>query len=84
MAGAEIRLTPTEYALLTHLARHAGKVVTHRALLGAVWGPAYADDPGLLRVYINQLRRKLEAEPARPRRIVTEPGISYRLQIDES
>jgi two-component system, OmpR family, KDP operon response regulator KdpE len=80
--GAEVRLTPTEYALLTYLASHAGKVVTHRVLLRAVWGPAYADDPGLLRVYINQLRRKLEAEPARPRFIITEPGIGYRLRAD--
>jgi two-component system KDP operon response regulator KdpE len=79
VAGAEVHLTPTEYALLTYLATHAGKVATHRLLLNAVWGPGYTDDPGLLRVYINQLRRKLEADPARPRLIVTDPGVGYRL-----
>jgi two-component system KDP operon response regulator KdpE len=80
---AEVHLTPTEYSLFAYLAAHAGKVVTHRILLSAVWGPAYADDPGLLRVYINQLRRKLEREPARPRLLITEPGIGYRLLPDE-
>ncbi|HET8631457.1 MAG TPA: response regulator transcription factor [Thermomicrobiales bacterium] len=79
VAGAEVHLTPTEYALLTYLATHAGKVATHRLLLNAVWGPGYTDDPGLLRVYVNQLRRKLEADPARPRLIVTDPGVGYRL-----
>lgn len=83
LAGAEVRLTPTEYALLTYLATHAGKVVTQRALLNAIWGPAYGSEPGLLRVYVNQLRRKIEPEPARPRYIVTEPGVGYRLCLDE-
>jgi two-component system, OmpR family, KDP operon response regulator KdpE len=82
--GAEVHLTPTEYALLSYLAAHAGKVVTHRVLLGAVWGPAYTEDPGLLRVYVNQLRRKIEPDAARPRFIVTEPGVGYRLRVDES
>lgn len=81
--GAEVHLTPTEYALLTYLVAHVGKVVTHRTLLGAVWGPTYADDPGVLRVFINQLRRKLERDPARPRLIVTEPGVGYRLLPDD-
>jgi two-component system KDP operon response regulator KdpE len=80
--GAEVRLTPTEYALLAYLAARAGKVATHRTLLAAVWGSAYADDTGLLRVFIGQLRRKLEREPARPRLLVTEPGIGYRLLPD--
>ena len=81
--GAEVHLTPTEYALLSYLAAHAGKVVTHRVLLGAVWGSAYTEDPGLLRVYVNQLRRKIEPDAARPRFIVTEPGVGYRLRVDE-
>jgi len=80
--GAEIHLTPTEYALLSYLVTHAGKVVTHRTLLGAVWGPSYGD-PGVLRVFINQLRRKLEPDAARPRLIITEPGVGYRLLPDE-
>jgi two-component system KDP operon response regulator KdpE len=82
--GAEIHLTPTEYALLAYLVAHAGKVVTQRTLLGAVWGPTYVDDPGVLRVFINQLRRKLEPDAARPRLIVTEPGVGYRLLPDDS
>lgn len=81
---AEVHLTPTEYALLTYLVTHAGKVVTHRTLLSAVWGPTYADDPGVLRVFINQLRRKLERDAARPRLIVTEPGVGYRLLPDDN
>lgn len=81
--GAEVHLTPTEYALLAYLVAHAGKVVTHRTLLSVVWGPAYADDPGVLRVFINQLRRKLEPDAVRPRLIITEPGVGYRLLPDE-
>lgn len=83
VGGAEVHLTPTEYLLLTYLVAHAGKVLTHRALLGAVWGPTYAEDPGVLRVFVNQLRRKLERDPARPRLIVTEPGVGYRLLPDD-
>lgn len=83
VGGEAVHLTPTEYTLLTHLATHAGKVVTHRALLSAVWGPTYADDPGVLRVFINQLRRKLDREDTRPRLIVTEPGVGYRLLPDD-
>ncbi len=79
----EVHLTPTEYTLLTYLVAHAGKVVTQRTLLGAVWGPTYVDDPGVLRVFINQLRRKLEPDAARPRLIVTEPGVGYRLLPDD-
>lgn len=83
MDGTEVHLTPTEYALLAYLVAHTGKVVTQRTLLAAVWGPTYVDDPGVLRVFINQLRRKLELDAARPRLIVTEPGVGYRLLPDD-
>ena len=79
LEGVELHLTPIEYKLLTTLARHAGKVLTHRQLLVEVWGPPYADQTHYLRVYMGQLRHKLEAEPARPRFLLTEPGVGYRL-----
>jgi two-component system KDP operon response regulator KdpE len=79
-ADQEIHLTPLEYRLLTLLARHAGKVLTHRQLLHEVWGPGHADDTHYLRVYMAQLRRKLEVDPARPRWLITEPGVGYRLR----
>jgi len=75
----EIHLTPIEYKLLTTLIRHAGKVLTHRQLLKEVWGPAHTEDSQNLRFYVAQLRRKLEAIPARPRYLLTEPGVGYRL-----
>jgi two-component system KDP operon response regulator KdpE len=75
----QVHLTPTEWRLLAELARHRGTVVTQSDLLRAVWGPGYGRESNYLRVYGNQLRRKLEADPARPRHIVTEPGIGYRL-----
>ncbi len=78
----EIHLTPIEYKLLATLVRYAGKVVTHRQLLREVWGPAYGEESHYLRVYIGQLRRKLEADPARPHYVITEPGIGYRLRLD--
>jgi two-component system KDP operon response regulator KdpE len=78
----EKRLTPNEYRLLTALVRHAGKVVTHRQLLKEAWGPPYASQTHYLRVYMGQLRHKLEPEPARPRYLVTEPGVGYRLRIE--
>ncbi len=78
--GEPVRLTPKEYDLLGHLARHAGKLVGHADLLTAVWGAAHAADTQYLRVVIGQLRHKLEADPAQPRLIVTEPGVGYRLQ----
>jgi two-component system KDP operon response regulator KdpE len=77
--GVELRLTPKEYELLSFLARHAGRVVTHRQILTAVWGPAHTDDTQYLRVYIGQLRDKIETDPGDPRIIVTEPGIGYRM-----
>lgn len=73
-----IRLTPKEYDLLVLLARHAGKVMTHRALLTSVWGPAHAEDLQYLRVFIGQLRSKVERDPGTPRLILTEPGVGYR------
>ena len=79
VGGTEVHLTPIEYRLLTVLARHAGKVLTHRQLLTEVWGPAHTTEAHYLRVYMAQLRRKLEPEPARPRYLLTEPGVGYRL-----
>ncbi len=80
--GAPVKLTPTEYDLLKYMIEHAGKVLTHRMLLEAVWGPAYADQAQYLRVFIGQLRRKLERHPERPRFIVTDPGVGYRFCAD--
>ena len=76
--GALVHLTPIEYRLLTELARNAGTVLTHSHLLRQVWGPGYAQQSHYLRVYMAQLRRKLEADPARPRFLVTEAGVGYR------
>ncbi len=78
-AGAEIKLTPKEFELLSFLARHAGRVVTHKQILTAVWGPAHTEDTQYLRVYVGQLRQKVEAHPDDPRIILTEPGIGYRI-----
>jgi two-component system KDP operon response regulator KdpE len=80
--GAEVHLTPIEYKLLTELAKHAGMVMTHRHLLEQVWGPGHAHQMQYLRVYMTQLRHKLEQTPARPRYLVTEPGIGYRLKVE--
>jgi len=77
----EVRLTPIEYRLLAMLVKHAGKVLTHRQLLHEVWGPEYGDENHYVRVYVAQLRRKLEADPARPRYLRTEPGVGYRLTV---
>ena len=74
-----VQLTPHEYALLALLARNEGKLLTHQAILRDVWGRAYADESHYLHVYVSQLRRKLEPDPARPRYILTEPGAGYRL-----
>ena len=83
VAGREVHLTPNEYKLLGYLMKHAGKVLTHRQLLKEVWGAAYATQTHYLRVYMVQLRHKLETDPARPRWLVTEPGVGYRLKTDE-
>jgi len=79
----EIHLTPIEYRLLSVLIRHAGKVVTHTLLLKEVWGPVYTDQQQYLHVYMAQLRKKLEHDPARPRRLINEPGVGYRLKLHE-
>jgi two-component system KDP operon response regulator KdpE len=81
--GPDIRLTPTEWHLLEVLLRHPGKLMSQRQLLAEVWGPGYADATGNLRLYMTQLRRKLEPDPARPRWLLTEPGMGYRYQPDE-
>jgi two-component system KDP operon response regulator KdpE len=78
--GAVVRLTPTEWHVLEVLVRNTGKLVTQQQLLREVWGPAYDDQTNYLRVYLAQLRRKLEPTPARPRHLVTEPGIGYRFE----
>jgi two-component system KDP operon response regulator KdpE len=79
-AGEEIHLTPTEYRLLATMIRHAGRVATHRQLLEEVWGANYVGQTHYLRVYMAQLRHKLEPDPARPRLLATEPGVGYRLR----
>jgi two-component system KDP operon response regulator KdpE len=79
---AEVHLTPIEYRLLTLLVKNAGKVVTQRQLLKEVWGPGAVENSHYLRVYMGQLRHKLETEPARPRWLITEPGVGYRLKTD--
>ncbi|MFO1250295.1 MAG: winged helix-turn-helix domain-containing protein [Inhella sp.] len=82
--GADCHLTPTEFKLLARLVRSAGQVVTHRQLLADVWGPECTEQTQYLRLYMGQLRAKLEAEPARPQRLLTEPGVGYRLVEAES
>jgi two-component system, OmpR family, KDP operon response regulator KdpE len=81
-AGDELHLTPKEFDLLTHLVRNAGKVLTHRALLGAVWGGDSTEQHEYLRVFIGQLRKKIETDPSKPRYILTEPWIGYRFNPD--
>jgi two-component system KDP operon response regulator KdpE len=83
-AAGRVRLTPKEFDVLRYLAVHANKVVTHRELLQAVWGPDYGDEVDYLRVVMNQLRKKVEAEPPRPVFLLTEPWVGYRLQLSES
>jgi two-component system, OmpR family, KDP operon response regulator KdpE len=78
--GGDIRLTPTEWQLLEILVRNRGRLVTQRQLLQEVWGPAYGSESNYLRVYVAQLRRKLEPEPSRPRYLLTDPGMGYRFQ----
>jgi two-component system, OmpR family, KDP operon response regulator KdpE len=83
-SGKEISLTPTEYDILRVLVTHAGKVLTHRQLLKQVWGIAYLEQPHVLRVNISNLRRKIETDPSRPKHIITEPGVGYRLKPMEN
>jgi two-component system, OmpR family, KDP operon response regulator KdpE len=80
LAGNPVHLTPIQYRLLAMLVKHAGRVLTHRQILSEVWGPAYLDNPHYLRVYMSQLRQKLEADPTQPRYLLTESGVGYRLQ----
>lgn len=77
--GVELKLTPKEFELLSFLGKHPGRVLTHRQILTAVWGPAHTEDTQYLRVYIGQLRQKVEERPDDPRLILTEPGIGYRI-----
>ena len=79
ISGEEVSLTPTEYDILRLMVSHAGKVLTHSQILKQVWGIAYLEQPHVLRVNISNLRRKIEADPSRPRHIITEPGVGYRL-----
>ena len=78
--GRDIHLTPKEFELLRHLISNAGKPITHRRLLQAVWGPDYGDEPEYLRVMVNQLRKKIESDPGKPKLILTEPWVGYRFQ----
>ena len=78
--GADVRLTPTEWQLLEILVRNRGRLITQKQLLRDVWGPSYGSESNYLRVYVAQLRRKLEPEPSRPRYLLTEPGMGYRFQ----
>jgi len=80
LADHEVHLTPTEYRLLTLLARHAGRVLTHQQILKEVWGPGYASHSHYVRVHMAELRKKIEADPARPTLILTETGVGYRLR----
>ena len=82
VGGQEVHLTPNEYKLLQVLIKYAGRVVTQRQLLNEVWGPQHTEQSQYLRVYVAQLRRKLEQDPARPRYLQTEPGVGYRLSFD--
>jgi two-component system KDP operon response regulator KdpE len=82
ITGEEIHLTPTEYKLLAALVRRSGKVLTHRQLLKEVWGPNATEQTPYLRVYMTQLRHKLERDPARPRYLTTEIGVGYRLKSE--
>ncbi|HKW41804.1 MAG TPA: response regulator, partial [Gemmatimonadales bacterium] len=82
VADREVHLTPTEYKLLTALVRHAGKVLTHRQLLKEAWGPNAVEHTHYVRVYMTQLRHKLERDPARPQYLLTEPGVGYRLRLE--
>lgn len=82
LRGETLKLSPKEFDLLALLAKHAGKVLTHKFILTRIWGPAQADDVQYLRVYMRQLRQKIETDPARPRYLLTEPGVGYRLESE--
>ncbi|MGD0568999.1 MAG: response regulator transcription factor [Candidatus Sulfotelmatobacter sp.] len=80
VAGEEVHLTPKEFELLVYLARRPGKVVTHRTLLGAIWGPNSTEQPEYLRVFVGQLRKKIEVDPSSPKYLLTEPWVGYRFE----
>ncbi len=82
-AGEEIHLTPIEFDLLSKLAEHPGRLLTHRQLLQEVWGPGYEDETHYLRVHFAHVRAKIEPEPSNPRYVITEPGIGYRLRVEQ-
>ena len=82
IAGREVKLTPIEWRLLAALVKHAGMVITHRQLLREVWGPSYVEQSHTLRVHMASLRRKVEADPAQPRYLLTEIGVGYRLAAE--
>jgi two-component system KDP operon response regulator KdpE len=84
VSDKELHLTPTEYRLLTTLVKHAGKVLTHRQLLKEVWGPDSVYETQYLRVFVNQLRQKIESDPARPKSLLTEPGVGYRMVAENN
>ena len=79
-AASEVRLTPTEWSIVAYLARNAGRLITHRQLVTAVWGPTFTPDPNLLRVHMAHIRRKLEATPSSPVHFITDSGIGYRFE----
>ena len=81
--GRHVRLTPKEFDLLRYLVTHPNKVIPHRELLQAVWGPDYGDEVEYLRVFVNQLRKKIEPQPAKPRYLLTEPWVGYRLNLPQ-
>ena len=79
----DIHLTPIEFDLISQLAQHPGRLVTHRQLLQEVWGPGYEDETHYLRVHFAHIRAKLETDPSNPRYVITEPGIGYRLRVEQ-
>ena len=81
--GAEVKLTATEFKLLAYLASHSGRVLTHQNILNNVWGPEYLDNVEYLRVFMSQLRKKLESDPKQPRYLLSEPGVGYRFVIED-
>lgn len=83
LGGAEIKLSPKEYALLLYLTRHAGKVVTHEQMLKEIWGDGHSEDAHYLRIFMRKLRQKVERDPTQPRYIVTEVGVGYRLRVQD-
>ena len=82
-SGEQVHLTPIEFDLLSQLAEHPGRLVTHRQLLQEVWGPGYEDETHYLRVHFAHIRAKLEPDPSNPRYVITEPGIGYRLRAEQ-